>query len=90
MLYIGILVGLALIVYGTRKFLEAKRKNVERLLKRYGALSFAGVIIASACVCGIVIEALGQNSTLAVLIVEFIVVTIATAIYIKPGYMKDV
>lgn len=90
MIYCAIAIGLITWGYGTLKFNEGKRKEQERLIRRFGMLAFIGLIVTSVAILALVFGIQTKTVPFSALVIEFVVVTIGTAIYIKPGYMKDV
>lgn len=90
MIYCGLALGIIMWVYGTLKFQEGLKKEVERVIRRFGVLAFAGMILTSVALLALFYGTQSGTISIGALIIEFLVVTIGTAIYIKPGYMKDV
>lgn len=88
--YIVFVIGLVLWMIGDRRFRTAKKNEDNANIRKMGATAFVGMVMTVAAICGIISPFLGTGGLWIVLIVMFIMISVAVAIYIKPGFMKDV
>lgn len=88
--YFVLIVGILLWIYGGIRFNKAKKAEDDQGIRKMGATAFVGMGMTTVAICGLIIPFLGEAGLWVVLAVLFIMISVAVAIYIKPGFMKDV
>lgn len=88
--YFVLIVGILLWVYAGIKFNQAKKGEDDQGIRKMGAAAFVGMMMTTVAISGIIIPFLGDAGLWIVLALLFIMISVAVAIYIKPGFMKDV
>lgn len=88
--YFVLIVGIVLWIYAGIKFNKAKKTEDDTGIRKMGATAFVGMVMTTVALCGIIIPFLGDAGLWIVLVLLFIMISVAVAIYIKPGFMKDV